>query len=412
MLKQPHHAYPPHRIAFIDHMRAFLFLLMAFDHALHAYAQNWAPFWFFRDYERSLILDGVYLFNQAIIMPGLFFTFGFYVQEHYKNWGRAAFWQDRFTRFGVPFLLGVPLIVPLLGYPKFHEYVDPNPNFWVYWYDVFLLKHPQAGPFWVMYALLLYSAILLLLDKLFPKLIPWLAGAMTRVVSGDKKPLLFFALFSVVVFTASDLKWGAPWWIGFGKLFYLQGSKFIMNFVYFVLGAALMHSHVFHKAEWATIPKQKFKLLAAVLILGVLYGSYCVYFYPHGAFDSFMYVMNHYHAMGDVILAWAKEIFPFIMGRITMMALLIMVQLSFLLSLFSSLNKKWHPLWNKLALHAWGIFIFHEVIVVWMQFWLVDSGLWMGIKIMLEFFVGVAGAFLITTFLRRVPYAQRIFELK
>jgi hypothetical protein len=49
-----------------------MFLLMAFDHTLHAYAQNWGRFWFIQDFERSSVWDAFYLFDQSIIMPMVF----------------------------------------------------------------------------------------------------------------------------------------------------------------------------------------------------------------------------------------------------------------------------------------------------------------------------------------------------
>ena len=41
------------RYIFIDYLRGFIFLLMAVDHSLHVYAQNWGQFWFIQDHDRS-----------------------------------------------------------------------------------------------------------------------------------------------------------------------------------------------------------------------------------------------------------------------------------------------------------------------------------------------------------------------
>ena len=61
------------RNTYIDYLRGFMFMLMAFDHTLHAYAQNWGRFWFIQDFERSSVWDAFYLFDQSIIMPMIFF---------------------------------------------------------------------------------------------------------------------------------------------------------------------------------------------------------------------------------------------------------------------------------------------------------------------------------------------------
>ena len=64
------------RNTYIDYLRGFMFMLMAFDHTLHAYAQNWGRFWFIQDFERSSVWDAFYLFDQSIIMPMIFFIAG------------------------------------------------------------------------------------------------------------------------------------------------------------------------------------------------------------------------------------------------------------------------------------------------------------------------------------------------
>ena len=117
------------RYVFIDHLRGFIFALMAFDHALHAYASRWAPFWFFRDFDRRDIFDALYLFDQSIIMPMLFFIFGMFVLPALERNGLAGYCKKRLIKLAIPFVIGVLCIVPLLTYPKFHEYVDPNPGY-------------------------------------------------------------------------------------------------------------------------------------------------------------------------------------------------------------------------------------------------------------------------------------------
>jgi Acyltransferase family len=408
--------YPTNRIAFIDYMRGFLFLLMALDHALHAYAFNWAPFWFFRDYDRTVILDGLYLFNQTIIMPGVFFTFGIYALEHYKSGGAAKFWRDRFIKFGIPFIVGVPLIVPLLCYPKFNEYVDANPSLWDYWSEIFFTERLQAGPFWVMYALLLYSGLLLALNAVFLRVVPWLARHIKAAVAGKLTPIVGFTLFSIVTFTVSDFIWGAPWWIGFWKLFYLQGSKFIMNFVYFILGAAFMHSRVFEERSWVQFSRHKIKFLLLTLGIGGLYGWYVTAFYKGAFDDSLRHMLYQGYSFTEAFHQFTVT-GPKIMGRTALLGILLLSQICTLLTFFSAIQQeskspKSKAFWNFLALNAWGLFIFHEVIVVWLQYWFINYNLAIILKIMVEFIVGSVVSLFVTQQLRRIPYIKQVFDIK
>jgi hypothetical protein len=409
-------SYPANRIILIDYMRGFLFLLMALDHALHAYAFNWAPFWFFRDYDRTVILDGIYLFNQTIIMPGLFFTFGVYVLEHHKAWGAVRFWRDRFIKFGIPFLIGVPLIVPLLCYPKFNEYIDSNPSFWDYWRDIFFTERLQAGPFWVMYALLLYTGLLIALNAVFPRLIPWLARHLKAAVLGKLTPTIAFIIFSIVIFTISNFLWGAPWWVGFGKLFYLQGAKFIMNFIYFILGAAFMQSRVFEEKSWERFSSCKGKFLLMTVVIGGVYGWYTTAFYKQAFDDSIRYMLYQGYPLTDIFTQLTVTGYQ-VMFRTALLGLLLLSQICTLLAFFTALAKKprgakTHAFWSFLALNAWGLFIFHEVIVVWLQYWFINYNLAIIVKIMVEFIVGSVVALFMTDQLRRIPYVKQVFEIK
>ena len=42
---------------YIDHLRGFMFILMAIDHSLHAYSEKFGRFWFFSDNVRSNAVD-------------------------------------------------------------------------------------------------------------------------------------------------------------------------------------------------------------------------------------------------------------------------------------------------------------------------------------------------------------------
>ena len=418
---------PLERVPFIDNMRGFIFVLMTFDHSLHAYGANWGRFWFYRDYDRSYIFDALYLFNQSAIMPVLFFTFGAMVLPKITALGFKGFWKDRFVKHALPFMVGVPLIVPLLSYPRFHEYTNPGLSYMDFWFDIFFSQQLQAGPYWVMYAIVLYTAVFLMLNKLFPKLIPTLGKVLKNALSSPWQFCLSFVLFSGIVYGASDFRWGAPWWIGLrdilpdslqGQLFSLQASKFIMNFVYFVMGAAFMHSKAWEDLNaWKRLTTKRFLLLGATGVIGLTYSLYAHFFFSDGAFnDTFYRTLRLGH---NTIEAWkdALGVLPSVAGgvliRTSLLGLLAFLQTLTIIAFLSpqKAGSTWSKIWGSAAACCWGIFILHDPLVIWGQYLLTDYSWPLFFKVIGVFTVGLSGSWFLTTYLLKTPYIKRIFEL-
>lgn len=367
------------RYIFIDHLRGFVFALMAFDHALHAYASHWAPFWFFRDFDRTDTFDALYLFDQSIIMPMLFFIIGMFVLPSFERNGFIGYYKKRLIKLGIPFIIGVIFIVPLLTFPKFHEYVDPNPTYWEYWTQIFFSNKLQAGPFWVLYAILLYSTILILLSKI--KIRVFLVASLKFIAQRSLIGIGVFILISAIIYGVSDLIWGAPWWIGFGKLFYLQGSRFIMNFVYFLMGAGLMASGLLdNKDLWDRFAK-KVPLLGVLMVAaGITYSGFSLFYFEQAYSET-----------------------PDILVRTTLLAILGVFQVLFLLAFFYRYFNEPTPLWQSLAKNGYGIFLFHEAMVVWLQFFLVSFAFSPYLKMPIVFVLGFGAAWLLNDQLRKLP---------
>ncbi len=418
-----------HRMSAIDHMRGFIFLLMAMDHALHAYAANWGKYAFFRDYDRSYTFDALYLFNQAAIMPVLFFTFGAYVLPKLSTYGVKMFWKDRFVKFIIPFMVGVPLIVPLLSFPRFHEFTDQNISYMDYWMGVFFTDKLQAGPYWVMYALVLYTLILLTINKLMPSFI---GKCGNRLRQGFKRPvpaLSAFFVLSAFIYGLSDLRYGAPWWVGFrdilpeymyGQLFSLQGSKFMMNFVYFIMGAAFMKSQVWKSKEpWKDFLDKRYFWFVAMVTFGVLYTLYAHAYFHDGAYDYTIYkILRIGHGSADSwieALNLVTEKAPRVLMRTTLMAALALMQFLTLLSFFGknagNSSGKFYAIWASATACCWGIFIIHDPIIIWMQFTFVNYHIPIIFKILIVSIGGIGVSWIMTHFILKIKGLRRIFEL-
>lgn len=409
------------RYIFIDYLRGFIFALMAIDHCLHAYAQNWGQFWFIQDHDRSEIWDAFYLFDQSIIMPMLFFITGLWVLPSLKKHGFQAYVRRRFVKLGIPFIICIPFIVPLLTYPRYVLTVDPNIGYFDYWFNIFLSgKKLQAGPLWVMYGMFLYSMILVGLNALPGFTNKW-SRSVRLLVNRPKFGLICLFLLSALILGISDLTWGAPWWVGWG-VFYLQGARFLLYFLYFMLGAGFSQAGFLEdRFLWKRL-SDRLPVWAGMMVLAVLaYVGYSLLFMHEGAYsDVIRYAFHEFFSLGG---SWTK-IFEFlnqqgwqligahaprILIRTTFHGILCLSQVLTLLALFYRYFNKEHPVWSSLAQSCYGIFLTHEAMVIWLQYLLIGVELPQILKITIIACLGFGGAWLLTEkWLLRLPALKRV----
>lgn len=409
------------RLHFIDHLRAFMFLLMAVDHSLHAYAYHWGRFWFFRDHDRSVGFDVLYVQDQSIIMPMLFFIFGMFVLPSLARRGAWGYIKERFLRLGVPYIIGIPLMVPLLVYPKYHHFVNPDVGyfeFWLgsdlqFWKSIFFVERLQGGgPFWVLYVMALYSAILIIAYKL----LPWAFRILTCFVQwAVEKPVAGFLVwgsFSAVLLGVSDLIWGAPWWIGFWKIFYMQASRFLLVLAYFFLGAAVYQSGILtNQAVMQRFSNQWVKLAILTLILGAAYVWYSLTYFYDGAFSDEIHLL--WRREGWQALGWdlfAVEA-PAVLVRTTLHGFFCLSQTLLLVAVFYKFVAHPTRLWTFLAGNCYGFFLFHEAVVIWCQYGLDATELPILFKFLLTAFVGIVFTLLLNDkVLLRIPFVRRVLS--
>ncbi|MEN8236290.1 MAG: acyltransferase family protein [Pseudomonadota bacterium] len=410
------------RLHFIDHLRAFMFLLMAFDHSLHAYAYYWGRFWFFRDHDRSIGFDVLYLQNQSIIMPMLFFIFGMFVLPSLARRGAWGYVKERFIRLGIPYIIGIPLMIPLLSYPKYHDFVNSDVGyfeFWLgsdfqFWNSIFFTERLQGGgPFWVLYAMALYSAVLIIACKL----LPWVFRSLVNFIKWTiENPVLGFVIwgsFSAVLLGVSDLIWGAPWWIGFWRIFHLQASRFLLVLAYFFLGAAVYQSGILTNQDlMQRFSNQWAKLSILTAVLGVAYVWYSLAYFYDGAYgDEFHTLLREKGWLATGLWELVVTEAPGVLVRTTLHGFFCLSQMLLLLAVFYKFVSKPTRLWTFLAANCYGFFLFHEAVVIWCQYGLNATELPIVFKFSLTAFVGIVFTFLFNDkILLRIPIVRRVLS--
>lgn len=416
------------RLAWIDHLRALVFALLVLDHAAHAYAQNFGRFHFFKDFDRGLLGDLLYLHNNSVIMPLLFFIFGLFVFPSLQRRGLGGYWKERLLKLGIPYLLGIPLIVPLLVFPRYHFVTNPLMTFGEFWQEVYFQEKLQGGgPFWVLYCLILFTGIAIGLSKLIPPLVPSLGKLFRKGVAHPLPSILSFLFVSSLLLGVSDLKWGAPWWIGFGhietygepwrlvldkviNLFHLQGSRFLLHGLYFTAGIALSASGLLRTQEfWSALSRRWPLWLGLMLGSGLAYISYTLAYFGEGAYSDVVHRAVRFEG-----LSWSEawpliqEHSPLVLVRTTLHGVFCFFQVMTYLTLAHRFLSKSTPGLCHLAACSYGIFLLHEVPVIWGQWFLAGVPLPIPVKIALLFCGGGGITWILVAFLRKSSLVRKV----
>src|SRR5258708_29801727 len=90
------------------------------------------------------------------LMHLMFFLSGLFVWPSLSRKGARTFLYDRLVRLGVPFVVGLYVLMPLSFYPVYRvTAVDPSWSaFWSHW---IVLPFWPSGPMWFLWVLLLFN---------------------------------------------------------------------------------------------------------------------------------------------------------------------------------------------------------------------------------------------------------------
>ena len=159
----PPAARAPERLHYLDYLRAGVVALVFVHHTAITYGASGS--WYYSDASRSKVVEGLLTllaaYDQAWFMGFLFFVSGYFSLPSLARKGPGAYVADRLRRFGIPLLVYMFVISPvvtwlaLLGGPAAH------PRLIAYWWSRYLsLRTWDTGPLWFVWALLLMDLLL------------------------------------------------------------------------------------------------------------------------------------------------------------------------------------------------------------------------------------------------------------
>ncbi|MBB3732532.1 acyltransferase family protein [Nonomuraea dietziae] len=139
------------RLAYVDNLRVVLTVLVVLHHVALTYGN--IPVWYHVEPAQDpsgLALDVLVMFDQAFFMGLFFLLSGFFTPGSHDRKGARPFLRDRLVRLGIPLLVFLLLLRPLVTFGIYRETDLP------YWQ--FYLASWDPGPMWFVEVLLVLVA--------------------------------------------------------------------------------------------------------------------------------------------------------------------------------------------------------------------------------------------------------------
>ena len=166
----------PTRLFFIDNLRILLTILVIMHHTMITYGASGS--WYFKDPNTdeftSIILTIFAVLDQGFFMALFFFISAYFVPGSYDRKGARKFLKDRFIRLGIPLIIYVIIVNPLILYLL---YILPNQGISFFEYYLTYFQSVEAfldyiggnGPLWFVLMLLILAICYCLIYFIVPK---------------------------------------------------------------------------------------------------------------------------------------------------------------------------------------------------------------------------------------------------
>ena len=232
-----------------DYLRAFVIILVVWHHAVLAYTtfaflnpenpiETYSPV---VDTQRWVGFDLMAGFNDTFFMSLMFFISGLFVWRSLTRKGAHKYLSDRLKRLGIPFVIAVPLLIPLAYYPaqlNVELVFGGSSSYGDFWLDLVQAGFGTAGPLWFLWLLLVFDCLVALLYRVAIHPGGVFQGRATIIF---ERPLAFFGtllVISTAAYLPLALIFGPLEWIGIGP-FEAQANRILFYLVYFLAGTAV-----------------------------------------------------------------------------------------------------------------------------------------------------------------------------
>lgn len=372
------------RIPAIDRARTFLTLVVVLHHSV-------IPYTYFGHTDPTYWIgfDMVVLANDSFFMAMFFFLSGLFVWPGLAHKAQHLFVRDRLLRLGLPFAIAVLTIIPIAYYALALQQ-STELTFSAFWWKTVSVGPWPSGPIWFVWVLLAFDLTASLLYRLSPTLVDPINRASQQGFGQPLRFWLFLVAVTEVAYIPLLVHYGVNHWFELGP-FSVQASRVLLYASYFFVGAGVGCAN-FDSGVLSTsgaLPKSRWSWLLVTLI-------------PYGLMWAMIYVKRAILDNPPVSPWWYHLFYG---------TFFVMFSASILFTIIAFFLHSRSPgpnLLDRMQGEAYGMFLVHYPIVLWLQYWMLDLGVPAIVKAAIAFVLTVISSWAVTAGLRKIPGAAHV----
>jgi surface polysaccharide O-acyltransferase-like enzyme len=378
------------RIVALDRARTFTTLLVVIHHSVVNYTHFGNG-----DRIRWLGFDLVVLFNDSFFMAFMFLISGLFVHDSLTRRGAAGYLRRRFFRLGVPLLVSIFVLIPIAYYASFLRYHFPGTtdfNFFHFWWHTMTVGPWPSGQSWFLWVLLVFDLIAVAIWSTAPRVFTSLGRLIAALRERPLAAFVAFLALSVVCYLPMHLVFGDGAWFEPGHYpFPVQSSRILLYPAYFFTGVGIgvVSLRTGLLAEHGEIEKRWPLWLGCAVLF---YGAILLLVYAHHNWiDNFASPALWWRTAYGVAFASFSAAMAFTLPA-------------------TSLRLAKSSLWFLDAMQpsAYGIYLLHYMPIIWLQYAVFDPAWPADVKAAIVFIGTLSSSWLLTVWLRKIPFVARM----
>jgi len=372
------------RNAALDRSRTFLTLVVLLHHAVipytyfgHTDAKSWIGF------------DMIVLATDSFFMAMFFFLSGLFAWPGIARKGQLNYLSDRLLRLGLPFVICAFTIIPI-AYYAISLRQHPEIDFASFWWNTITVGPWPSGPIWFLWVLLSFDVVACVLYRLSANLLDPINRLSLR---GRRRPAEFFAVMFAITaafYIPGRIHFGAGSWFEFGP-FSVQHGRVMLYATYFFFGAGI--GVQFLDRGLLAADGRMAKVTWDWMILALV---------PYCGMWGMIYIKRE--ILGNPLLLphWYEGIYGFFFAAFSVAVMFL------ILAYFLRFKHSGWSILDPMQPDAYGMFLVHYPIVLWLQYWMFDFDIPAIAKAAIAFLLTVVLSWAATEALRRIPGAKHV----
>jgi surface polysaccharide O-acyltransferase-like enzyme len=368
----------------LDRARTFLTLVVLLHHSVipYTYFGHTDPKSFFG-------FDMIVLATDSFFMAMFFFLSGLFAWSGIARKGPQNYLSDRLLRLGLPFVICAFTIIPIAYYAiSLREH--PQIGFAEYYWKTITVGPWPSGPVWFLWVLFAFDLIACLLYRLSPTLL----DPINRLsLYGYRRPKMFFAVMLAVTaafYVPGLIHYGPSSWFAIGP-FSVQHGRIMLYASYFFFGAGI---GVHYLDRGLLSPDGR--------MARVSWDWFVLATVPYCLLWVLIFIKREVLGNPSPLPNWYE-------GAYAVCFAIFSVAIMFLiLAYFLRFKQSETSLLDLMQTDAFGMFLVHYPITLWLVYWLHDFDLPAILKATIVFVLTVALAWGATKALRKIPGATRV----